>query len=77
MVPDITQLIQKIIATPFTIQFSDVVEMVIIAFVIYQLLVWVKNTRTWFLLKGIAVLLAFIGVAMLFELNTIAFFAFP
>lgn len=73
--PNFTDLIQKIIATPFTIQLTDIVEMVIIAFVIYQLLVWVKNTRTWFLLKGIVVLLAFIGLAMLFELNTILFIA--
>lgn len=73
--PNIADLIRKITATPFTIQLTDVVEMLIIAFVIYQLLVWVKNTRTWFLVKGIAVLLVFIGLAMLFELNTILFIA--
>lgn len=70
---DFTGLIRKIIAMPLTIRFLDVVEMLIIAFVIYHILVWVKNTRTWFLLKGIIVVLLFIGVAMLFNLNTILF----
>ena len=62
-------------AMPFTIQPTDIAEMLIIAYVIYHLLVWVKNTRTWFLLKGIVVILLFFGVALLFEFNTILFIA--
>ena len=65
--PNFTELIQKIMAMPFTIQPTDIAEMLIIAYVIYHLLVWVKNTRTWFLLKGIVVILLFFGVALLFE----------
>lgn len=73
--PNFTELIQKIMAMPFTIQPTDIAEMLIIAYVIYHLLVWVKNTRTWFLLKGIVVILLFFGVALLFEFNTILFIA--
>ncbi len=35
----------------------DILEMVILAFVIYHVVLWVKNTRAWTLLKGIIVLL--------------------
>ena len=34
-------------------------------------MVWIKKTRAWVLLKGFAVLLVFILIAVLFEMNTI------
>lgn len=37
--------------------FIDVIEIIIIAFSIYHLVRWMKNTRAWMLLKGISVLL--------------------
>ncbi len=54
---------------------TDILEILIIAVVLYHLLVWVKNTRTWFLLRGVLVILAFFGLAALLELNTILFIA--
>ena len=36
---------------------TDIIEIIIIAFVLYHVMVWVKNTRAWMLLKGIGVLL--------------------
>ncbi len=54
---------------------TDILEILIIAFVLYHLLVWVKNTRTWFLLRGILVILGFFGIAAILELNTILFIA--
>ena len=32
---------------------TDIIEIIIIAFVLYHVMVWVKNTRAWMLFKGI------------------------
>ena len=58
-----------------SINFTDVIEMLIIAFLIYCVLVWIKNTRTWFLIKGLVVILIFFGVAYLLSFDTILFLA--
>ena len=49
----------------------DLVEIVIIAFAIYQIIIWIKKTRAWSLLKGLIVLLAISLVAVLFHMNVI------
>lgn len=49
----------------------DVLEIIIISFLIYKLLVFVKNTRAWSLLKGIIVIVVFWLAAALFQMNTI------
>ena len=54
---------------------TDIVEIVIIAFVLYQLLVWVKSTRAWSLLKGLIVILVFLLVAAVFQMTTIIWLA--
>lgn len=54
-----------------TIKFKDIIEIVLIAFVIYQLIKWLRGTRAWVLFKGIIVILVIAAIAMLFELNTI------
>lgn len=53
------------------ITISDIVEIVIITFLIYYVMVWIKDTRAWMLLKGILVLAAFTLFAVIFELKTI------
>ena len=50
---------------------TDIIEIIIIAFVLYQVMVWVKNTRAWMLFKGIIVILIFLLIAALFQMNTI------
>ena len=45
------------------IKIIDIVEIIIIAYLVYQLIVWIKNTKAWMLLKGIIVLGSFIFVA--------------
>lgn len=50
---------------------SDILEIAIIAFLIYYVMVWIKDTRAWMLLKGILVLAAFTLFAVIFELKTI------
>ncbi len=49
----------------------DLVEIIIISFLVYNILVWVKNTKAWVLLKGIVVIIVFCMFAALFQMNTI------
>ena len=50
---------------------TNILEIVIIAFLIYEIMVWIKNTRAWNLLKGILVILAFTFIAWVLKLYTI------
>jgi diadenylate cyclase len=53
------------------ITITDVIEIIIIAILIYYIMDWFKKTRAWTLIKGILVLLLFTGFAMVFQFNTI------
>lgn len=57
------------------VKITDVIEILIIAFLVYHVIVWIKNTKAWMLLKGIAVLGAFILLASIFRMNTILWLA--
>lgn len=50
---------------------SDAVEIIIIAFLVYNIMIWVKKTRAWTLFKGIVVLFLFVLLAAVFNLSTI------
>lgn len=50
---------------------TDVLEIIIIAFLVYQVMVWIKNTKAWMLLRGIVVLAVFILIAALLQMHTI------
>ncbi|BCN29777.1 diadenylate cyclase CdaA [Anaeromicropila herbilytica] len=49
----------------------DIVEIIILAFLIYEVIKWVKNTRAWMLFKGILVLLIFCLIASIFNFTVI------
>lgn len=53
------------------ISLTDIVEIAIIAILVYYVMVWIKDTRAWMLLKGISVLGAFTLIVVLFDLKTI------
>lgn len=53
------------------IRWTDIVEIIILSFLIYHILVWIKNTKAWSLLKGILVIAVFILFAAYFEMDTI------
>lgn len=57
------------------IHLTDIAEIIIIAFLVYQLMVWIKNTKAWMLLKGIIVLFVFILLAAVFQMHTILWIA--
>ena len=73
----ITDLIGKYMKTLDSLQIrkTDVVEVIILAFLLYQVMVWIKRTRAWALQKGFSVLLIFIFLAWAFQLNTILWLA--
>ena len=54
---------------------TDIIEIIIIAFLVYQLMIWIKNTKAWMLLKGIVVLGVFILLAFVFQMHTILWLA--
>lgn len=54
---------------------TDVVEIIIISFLVYQIMLWIKNTKAWSLLKGIVVIIAFVFIAALFQMSTILWIA--
>lgn len=54
-----------------SIEASDILEMLIIAFLLYHIMLWIQKTRAWTLLKGLLVILIFWGVASYFNMSTI------
>ena len=58
-----------------TITKTDIAEIIIIAVLIYNILVWFKQTRAWNLLKGIIVVIVFVLIAAMFQMNTILWIA--
>lgn len=53
------------------IHWNDVAEIIILTFLSYHILAWIKNTRAWALLKGVVVILIFVVIAALCNMNTI------
>lgn len=49
----------------------DVLDILIVAYLIYKIVFWIKETRAWILFKGIIVIFAFTAMAILLKLNTI------
>lgn len=60
---------------PNYIKVTDIVEILIISFLVYQIMVWIKNTKAWALLKGVLVILVFILIAAVFHMTTILWIA--
>ena len=54
---------------------GDVLEILIIALLVYYVLVWMKATRAWTLLKGLIVIGGFLFIASIFKMNTILWMA--
>ena len=54
-----------------SIGISDVLDILIVAYIIYKIIVWIKETRAWVLFKGVLVIFALAAVETLLKLNTI------
>ena len=53
------------------IRWQDIVEVIIISFLLYQIMAWIKHTKVWLLMKGIIIIIAFILLALFFGMHTI------
>ena len=57
------------------IAIPDIIEMLIIAVLLYKLMAWMRDTRAWALFKGLIFVLVFYGLAALFDMQTIVWLA--
>ena len=71
------QIFQKFIGDPYIpeLRITDVVEILIIAVIVYEIMLWIKNTKAWMLLKGLLMLGVFILVAYVFKMHAILYLA--
>ena len=53
------------------IMWTDVVEIIIISFLLYHIFLWIRTQRAWSLLRGIGVILGFVAIAGIFGMTTI------
>ena len=65
------EIVETYLSRVSGVRWADIFEMIILTFLIYHILVWIKNTKAWSLLKGILVIAVFILFAAYFEMNTI------
>lgn len=64
----------KIITVPISnITFTNVLEILILALLVYNVLLWIKNTKAWTLLKGIVVLVACVSIVYILRMDTLKF----
>ncbi len=50
---------------------TNLIEIIIIAYIIYIILLWIKSTRAWQLLKGLVLILVFTLAAAIFRFDAI------
>lgn len=50
---------------------TNIIEIIIISVLLYEILAWIKDSRAWILLRGIGVILFFYVIAYVGKLNTI------
>ncbi len=58
-----------------TIEWQDYTEIIIIAVLLYYMIKWIHTSRAWSLLKGLLVIVVFIGLAKIFHMDTILWLA--
>ncbi len=54
-----------------SINVIDIIEIIIIAFAVYHIVIWIKDTRAWVLMKGIIVLFLVWIIAMILGMNVL------
>ena len=67
----ITSWISRMVSFIPAIRLTNVLEILIISVLIYYILIWIRDTRAWTLLKGILVIFAFVLFAYVFQMDTI------
>jgi len=54
-----------------SVRIKDIIDIIIVAYIIYHILVWIKDTRAWTLFKGIIIILIVSAIAYVFQFNTV------
>lgn len=57
------------------IEVGDILEILIIAYLVYHIMLWIKTTRAWALLKGLIVIAVFGALAFVLKMQTILWLA--
>ena len=52
---------------------TDILEIIILALLVYRLLIWIKTTRAWTLLKGILTIALAVMVVYMLRMNTLIY----
>ena len=55
---------------PSSIRIIDIVQILLIAIFVYYLMVWIKNTRAYTLLKGVLIVSVFLIIAAILRMDT-------
>lgn len=73
----IVGILQEFIGDKYipSIRLTDIIEILIITVIVYQIMLWIKNTKAWMLLKGLVMLGVFILIAYVFKMHTILYLA--
>ena len=61
----------RYLSPPKTIQVIDIIQVLLIAYLVYSVILWIKNTRAYTLLKGILFIVAFIILATILKMQAI------
>lgn len=61
--------------SPAEFGWSDLAEVIILAVLIYHIMLWIKTTRAWTLVKGFSLILVFLLVAVICKMDTILWIA--
>lgn len=56
-------------------ELGDILEILIIAYLVYHIMLWIKTTRAWALLKGLIVIAVFGALAFVLNMQTILWLA--
>ena len=51
----------------------DIIDILVVAYLIYLVMIWIKDTRTWTLFKGVVIVLAVASIAYIGQLHTLWF----
>ena len=56
-----------------SLRITDVLEIIILAWLVYRFLVWIKTTRAWTLLKGIITILVVVLLVYILQMDTLIY----
>ena len=56
-----------------TIRITDILEIIILSVLVYSVLVWIKRSRAWTLLKGMLLIGFFVALMYLLRMDTLTF----